>query len=256
MRIDLLCSGSKGNSCLIRTESSCLLIDCGPSAKRYLPKVFSQVHCALENVQALLLTHSHSDHTRQTGLFLSVPVYAPFPRSDIKFETSENWNVIEQEEVFTIGDLQIKPLFLSHDSGPTVGYIIKDKKHKLVYITDTGYIRQDIMEQLFDADFYIFESNHDISLLQMTNRPFWLKHRIASDTGHLCNEDASRILCRLIGEHTKKIVLAHLSDEANTPELALDTLQSRLDSMENLPKNLEIAAAAQFEVCTLGELLF
>ena len=116
-------------------------------------------------------------------------------------------------------------LFRSHDATNPCAYLIKDKDSSLFYMTDTGVFLEETLPLIKDPTYLIIESNHDIKMLLHTNRPFDLKNRIMSDHGHLCNEDSAIAATSIIGEHTKEIVLAHLSEEANTPEVAIEAYQ-------------------------------
>lgn len=255
MKTTILCSGSKGNSTLVQTENTSILIDCGASTKRYQMDALKEAGVELADLSALLVTHSHGDHIKQLRHFASVPVYACCPLH-VKTPKGEPVDLdihpVRFGEKFTIGDFQIYPIPLSHDSGPTMGFVIHADGEILVYITDTGYVSRDNIEKIRGADYYILESNHDIDQLMQTNRPVWLKQRITADTGHLCNEDCALVLSKIITDKTKEIVLAHLSEEANTPELALAALDKRLH-LEQIDKSrLHIQAASQYESLTFG----
>lgn len=216
MRYDLLCSGSKGNCCILRSQDTCLIIDCGMT-RRYLEDGFQEAGVRKEEIDALLLTHEHIDHISQLHLFRDIPVYAPFAPKEKGLDL---YPVIPRE-IFRIGSLSVLPLALSHDADITVGYVFDDGKEKLVYITDTGYVRQEYYPDLSNADYYILESNHDVEMLMETDRPYMLKMRILSDEGHLSNQKCANVLRNVIGENTKEITLAHISEEANTEDLAL-----------------------------------
>ncbi|HZJ86831.1 MAG TPA: MBL fold metallo-hydrolase, partial [Erysipelothrix sp.] len=118
------------------------------------------------------------------------------------------------------------------DTIDSVGYIIEDTDHKLVYITDTGYIRNEDLNLLLDADIIVLESNHDPKMLMDSKRPYYIKQRILSDTGHLSNDKAGTILAQIVSDNTQEVVLAHLSDEANTEELAFDTVSRYLNGFK------------------------
>ena len=152
---------------------------------------------------------------------------------------------------FIIGDMQITVIGLSHDAPKTVGYVIEDQKEKLVYITDTGYLPNHEKVYLENADHYIFESNHDLEMLMKTSRPMFVKQRILSDSGHLSNEDSSMNLTSLINDRTKSIVLAHISQEANDPERALDALRNTFLKKDLPYRNLRLEAAEQFSITSL-----
>ena len=133
----------------------------------------------------------------------------------------------------------------------TVGFVIEDQKEKLVYITDTGYLPNHEKVYLENADHYIFESNHDLGMLMKTSRPMFVKQRILSDSGHLSNEDSSMNLTSLINDHTKTILLAHISQEANDPERALDVLKNTFLKKDMPYRGLRIEAAQQFSITSI-----
>ncbi|GEM_PF-230860 len=257
MRVDLFCSGSKGNSCLVRTATTSILIDCGPSTKRYMTQSLQSADLTSDTLDALLITHSHSDHVRQLAMFNHIPVYTCCPLSAKDYKGNPvplDIHTVARPSRFVIGDLTVLAVATSHDSGPSMGFVIDDGYEKLVYITDTGYLPAELYPSLSGADYYIFESNHDLEMLQQTNRPFWLKQRIASDTGHMCNADSSRLLARLITPNTREVVLAHLSEEANTPQLALQAFQERLNLLSWDTSHLVVQAAAQWEPLHFGSM--
>lgn len=239
MKYYVLASGSKGNCTLIEHNGLRVLIDCG-TTKRYLLEQFAALRLSLEDIDAVLVTHDHSDHTKQIKLFRSKTIYTP---------AQDAYGIrIEPYAPFTISDLCITPIQTSHDADDSVGYVIAANQQKLVYITDTGYVREHDYSLISGADYYILESNHDPELLMKTSRPYVIKQRILSDSGHLSNEDAAGVLSRIVTEQTKEIVLAHLSMEANTEELALKT---SYDILQN--KAIRISVAKQYEMIFGGE---
>lgn len=248
MRIDLLCSGSKGNSCLIRSEDTQILIDCG-STKRYLMRAIQSVNADIKNCDGVLITHTHRDHVSQIKHVADLPVYSYCDIDQVK-----DHRIVSPWDTFVIGRFKMTVIGLSHDSPKTVGYVIETEREKLVYITDTGYIPNKEKGLLENADHYIFESNHDIGKLMATSRPMFLKQRILSDNGHLNNADSSLNLSQIMNDRTKDIVLAHLSQEANHPELALDTLHHTFLKQDLSVSGVNIQAAKQFSVLTIGNL--
>lgn len=240
MRFSLLASGSKGNCCVINSDAATIVIDCG-TTKTYLKKSFQQINTDPCNVDALLITHSHSDHISALSLFTSIKTYS------VK-SLNPDTHFVTPYERFYIKDFMIEVLPLSHDSDDCVGYIIHTKQEKLVYITDTGYISEEVKNYIRDADYYIFESNHDLEMLMNTRRPLFLKQRIIGDCGHLCNEDSARILSEVITSRTKEIVLAHISEEANTPELAISILQETFQRKQIDASHIRIHGALQHNI--------
>lgn len=213
-------SGSKGNATFIYTEKTIIQIDMGVTLSA-LNKAISYTPYALEDIQALFITHEHSDHIKSLSLAaykkLNIPIYAG--KTTLKNPTY----VIEEENSIDIGDLTILPLKTSHDANHPLGFLVFNEKERLLYMTDTGYIPKEDLPYMRDADHYIIESNHDVDMLKHSNRPMVLIKRILSKKGHLSNLDSATYVSSLIGEHTKSITLAHLSEECNSPEVAIKT---------------------------------
>lgn len=236
MKVMVLSSGSKGNTTYVETNDVKLLIDAGNSCK-YISNKLESINISLEDLDAILLTHTHSDHVNGLKI-LSKKINCPIYMTEgihKELEYIENYKLIEND-VFELGDLVINVIKTSHDAPDSVGYILNNKNKSLVYITDTGYINRKYFDMLSNRSMYIFESNHDVEMLTNGTYPFDLKKRILSDKGHLSNYDSAKYLAKFIGDDTKYVLLAHLSEENNTKELALDTLKSRLDK-ENITFN-------------------
>ena len=201
MYYHIIASGSKGNATIIVSNKTVLLIDMGISLTRLTEG----------------LTHNHTDHI--SGLKFISPKIMYALEGTLPTSLS---NVVELNKPFTIGDFVITPIKTSHDAINPCGFFIKDKEQSLFYMTDTGVFLEDNLPLVKNPTYLIIESNHDIKMLLHTNRPFELKNRILSEYGHLCNEDSAIAAISIIGENTKEITLAHLSEEANTPETALE----------------------------------
>ncbi|CAM3712729.1 MBL fold metallo-hydrolase [Erysipelothrix urinaevulpis] len=239
MKYTVLASGSKGNACLIETEEAKILIDCG-TTKKYLVTSLESIDVQIEDIDTLLITHDHSDHTRQINTFKNHHVLTPTKLS-IPHEQ------IEAYQPFELHGFTIMPIQTSHDAELSFGYVIHYKEKKLVYITDTGYIRRSDYEHIRNADYYVLESNHDSDMLMKTRRPYAIKRRILSETGHLSNDQAGSILSEVVGEKTKEVILAHLSEEANTDQLAQRTVKSYL-----VNSDINVYVAKQHEILIGG----
>ena len=230
MEIIVLGSGSKGNSTLLITDSKKILIDVGfsyPKTKMILEKY----NISLNEIDFILITHE--DHI--TGLASLIKhtkknVYIPSKMfKAINKIVDKDFITLIDEDVFQLDDLKIRFLRTSHDALYPVGFLIEDTK-SLLYMTDTGYISQNNLKYMVDKDIYMIESNHDPKMLMEGPYPYILKQRVVSDTGHLSNEMTGKYLKSLIGNHTKKIILAHLSETNNIEELALKTVSDLIDS--------------------------
>lgn len=247
MKFSLLCSGSKGNSFLLEDDGTKVLIDCG-STKKYLMEALEKNDTHVEDLDALIITHDHSDHISQIKHFKDIDIYSPVEIDDI-----ETFSVRPLQK-FNINNLIFTPIALSHDAPNTTGYIIEDGIEKLVYVTDTGYINERYIPFMKSPDYIVLESNHDVDMLMRTSRPQFLKQRIYSDEGHLNNEDCAQVLDRVVDENTKMIILAHISQEANTREKALETSREVLKKHDGkLHEDCILCAAGQFEMIQKGE---
>lgn len=244
MKFALLASGSKGNSFLIQDEGTNILIDCG-STKKHLLTSLQHFQLNIEDLDALVITHDHSDHVSQIRHFRDIDIYSPVEIDDIDVF------LVRPLQKFTINNLTFTPIPLSHDALHTTGYVVFSGFEKLVYITDTGYVNQRYIPLLYGADWIILESNHDVEMLMHTARPQYLKQRICSDEGHLNNEDCAEILNEIVTENTKMVILAHLSQQANTRERALTVSRAVLKE-KHLRHELILCAAGQFEMIEKG----
>lgn len=235
MKYTLLASGSKGNACLVESENHKILIDCG-TTKKYLTASLESIDVTYEDIDLLLITHDHSDHTKQIKTFKNHRVLSPT-------ELDINHELINPYEEFSFGDFKIMAVQTSHDAELSFGYIFELDDKKLVYITDTGYIRRSDYPYISNADYYVLESNHDPEMLMQTRRPYAIKRRILSETGHLSNDQAGSILAEVSGSKTKEVILAHLSEEANTHELAKTTVEKYLNNTD-----IKVYVAKQHEI--------
>ncbi|MBC1521549.1 MBL fold metallo-hydrolase [Listeria aquatica] len=227
IRFSILASGSTGNATLVETGDQKILIDCGLSGKK-MAELFSQVGRSIEDLDAILITHEHSDHIKGLGVLArkyKLPIYANQKTwqamngmigevaLDQKFEFG-------METVKSFGSLQVESFGVSHDAAEPMFYIFHNGNKKFVMITDTGYVSDRMKGHIANADAYLFESNHDVEMLRMGRYPWNVKRRILGDEGHVSNEDAGIAMSEVIGDRTKRIYLGHLSKDNNMKDLA------------------------------------
>lgn len=246
MKFSILASGSSGNVCIVEEHTTKIMIDCGTS-KQYFTSALEELHESISSMDALLLTHGHQDHVSRIKAMREIESYGTFEIA------KSGHHIIGTHDTFIVKDLKITSIPLSHDYAKTVGYIIESANEKLVYVTDTGYLNDRWKQELANAQYYIFESNHDPKMLMNSSRPYLTKQRILSAEGHLSNEDSALALASLVGPQTMQLFLAHLSTEANDETLALDTLYGLLESTRISTADKRIQAARQFEILHGGK---
>ena len=246
MYFHIIASGSKGNATIVVSSKTVLFIDMGISLSR-LEEGLEEINLTLNDITGALFTHDHTDHI--SGLkFLSPKIMYALEGT---LPTSLS-NIVQVNQPFKIGDFEITPIETSHDATNPCAYLIKDKDESLFYMTDTGVFIESNLPLVKNPTYLIIESNHDIRMLLNTNRTFELKNRIMSDKGHLCNEDSAIAAISIIGDKTKEIVLAHLSEEANTPEVALEAYQKIFKHFGVNINNYKVRTAWQRQSLTGG----
>ena len=251
MRIIILGSGSKGNSTLLIGKNKKILIDVGFSYPQMI-KLLGEYDVTPKDIDAVLITHTHKDHISGLKSFVKhtdIPVYTNNEMYDDILKIVDDNYLQLNDDVYDIGEFNIEPFHTSHDAKGSVGFIVNDDVTSLVYVTDTGYINEKNISRLKNKNIYIFESNHDINMLMTGPYPYILKQRVVSDKGHLSNLQSGNYLKEIIGNNTKKIVLAHLSEINNTHELALKTVKEIIDC------EIDIDAAYQDKPLDLGEMI-
>lgn len=231
MKVCVLSSGSKGNSTLVITDKVKILIDLGTTTS-YVEAALNNINVDVKEVSHILITHSHADHIK--GLKVFIKRYNP-----VILVTEDMKNVLEKElgnfryeyyedKKVTIGDLTVNVIKTSHDAEESIGFVLTNNNSSMVYITDTGYINQKYFKILSNNNLYVLESNHDIKMLMDGPYPYYLQQRVRGDKGHLSNKQASDYLCKFIGDNTKKIVFAHISEHNNSYEKVIETFNEEL----------------------------
>lgn len=241
MKICVLASGSKGNSSYIETNQTKSLVDIGMSAG-YIAKSLKNIGVNPSDIQRIFITHTHTDHI--AGLKVFLKKYHPTVYLTEKMEKELGFDIDDKfyiDEGVSIADLDVGVVKTSHDAADSNGYIFSSLNKSIVYITDTGYIHVKNFDKLKNKSVYVFESNHDIRMLKEGKYPYYLQQRILSDKGHLSNKDSAYYLSEFIGDNTEKIILIHLSEENNKPEVALKTLLDTLEKKNIRIPDIEIA---------------
>ncbi len=237
-----IASGSSGNCIYVGTEKASVLIDAGISAKKVIEGL-RQIDRKPEDLDAVLITHEHADHIHGLGVLarrFGLPVYCT--QGTAEEMLSKNmlgevdpslFHTVRPDQSFTVSDLQILPFRVSHDAADPVAYRLQSGKKSVAVTTDLGYYDAYVISHLQLLDAVLIESNHDIGMLQAGSYPYYLKQRILGLKGHLSNDSAGRLLCGIVHDHLKAILLGHLSKENNSEALALETVSAEIAKGDN-----------------------
>ena len=224
MNVVLLASGSRGNAVLVEIANTRLLIDVGLSAREICRRL-NMVGVVPESIDALLVTHEHSDHIRGLGPLVrshQFPVYIHTEVVGVLKDVGDPARVIEFDERadFQVGELSVKAFPITHDACSPVGFRVSSSAGDVGLATDLGIATRLVAEQLQKCRALVLESNHDEVMLRDGPYPWQLKQRVRSKHGHLSNRDSSSLLEQLMWDGLDAVMLAHLSETNNCPELA------------------------------------
>ncbi|MFC2948735.1 MBL fold metallo-hydrolase [Virgibacillus sediminis] len=235
LRFSVLASGSTGNAFYIESDKEKLLVDAGLSGKQ-MDRLFAEIQIDPSELSGILVTHEHSDHIKGLGITArkyNLPIYAnentwkAMEKSIGKLSIDQKFH-FGMEQVKTFGDMDVESFGVSHDAAEPMFYTFRHEGKKVALVTDLGYVSERIKKTVEDADAYIFEANHDVEMLRMGRYPWNVKRRILGDSGHVSNEDCGLALTDIISNRTKRIYLAHLSQDNNMKDLARMSVDSVL----------------------------
>ena len=222
-----LASGSKGNALLLKTETTQVLIDMGLSVKQLKEKL-ALMHTSIETIDAILVTHEHSDHIK--GLELAAKQYGipvlcnSATAKAIHDQTSSpiKFKIFSTGESFEFGDILFHPFSIQHDTVDPVAFTALVGSKKIGICADLGFVTTTVKKHLEGCDILYIESNHEPSMVYASARPLVYKQRVLSRQGHLSNESCAALIKEIYHQDLKTIYLAHLSEECNHPLKALE----------------------------------
>ena len=243
MRLCSIASGSSGNCVYVGSETTHLLMDVGISGKR-TEAGLQELGLKMSDIDGIFITHEHADHINGLGVLArkyGVPIYGTKGTIEAIRQTrslgkidDELFRYIKADEKCRVKDVTIYPIRTSHDAAESVAYRISHDRQKMAIITDLGCYNDYTVECLKGLDVLYLEANHDIHMLQVGPYPYYLKQRILGERGHLSNEAAGRLLSRVLHDGMRAIVLGHLSQENNLPELAYESVRVEV-TMADVP---------------------
>ncbi len=243
MRMCSIASGSSGNCIYVGSDTTHLLIDTGISGKG-TEKGLRELELSMQDIDGIFITHEHADHIQGLGVLsrkYQVPIYCTEGTkrgilADHRIGDVDEalFQTVRPDQKYIVKDMTVTPIRISHDAAQPVGYKISYGKQKGAVVTDLGVYNDYIVEHLKGMDILFLEANHDVNMLQVGPYPYPLKQRILGERGHLSNEASGKLLCRILHDNLKAIVLSHLSKENNLPELAYETVRAEV-TMSELP---------------------
>lgn len=237
-----IASGSSGNCICVGGDHTHLLIDAGVSGKK-IESGLNELDLKTKEMQGILITHEHMDHIAGLGVLArryGIPIFATEKTKQViqnmksigKID-EELFQVITPGKDFSIGELMIHPISISHDAADPVAYKVANGEKTVAVVTDLGTYNQDIVNELQGLDALLLEANHDIKMLQTGGYPYPLKQRILGDKGHLSNERSGQLLSELLHDDFGAVVLGHLSKENNYEELAYEAVRLEVTMGDN-----------------------
>lgn len=232
-----LASGSSGNAALVSCGSTHILLDAGISARR-ITTGLKELGVDPAQLTAILVTHEHHDHISGLPVLtkkLRVPIVSSAPTCrQICYKVPFVDDLVrcqEPDSGFQLGELWVESFSTPHDAAGSVGYSIAGEGGRMVLCTDLGYVTQEVKRAVAGCDLLVCEANHDEDWVKSGPYPFALKQRILGDYGHLSNEAGAELAALAVASGTRRVVLAHLSSENNTPAHARSVVRRRLVAM-------------------------
>lgn len=257
MKLCSIASSSSGNCIYVGDDTTGVLIDAGISKKKIIDGLNLR-NIDVNTIKAILVTHEHSDHIQGLGVMArgySIPIYSTVETINAILKTKnigkipdELFHCIAPNEDFMIDDLLVHAFSMSHDAANPVCYTVSHNDAKVSVATDIGIYNDYIVNNLKDSSMILIEANHDVNMLEVGPYSYYLKQRILGDHGHLSNENCGRLLCDVMSDKLKHVLLGHLSKENNYPELAYETVKCKItEEYGNMQGKMSLCVARRDE---------
>ena len=242
MRMCSIASGSSGNCVYVGSDTTHLLVDTGIS-RRKIEEGLKTLALSVQDLDGILITHEHSDHISGLGVLIrrrEIPIYATRgtiqkmrEMESLRHIPADLFQEVREEEHFTIKDVMVAPMQISHDAAQPAAYRFRHDKKWVGIITGLGVYNEYTVECMRGMDVILLEANHDVRMLESGPYPYYLKRRILGERGHLSNELSGRFLSRILHDQLKAVILGHLSKENNLAELAYETVRLEITMADN-----------------------
>jgi phosphoribosyl 1,2-cyclic phosphodiesterase len=256
VKLHVLASGSSGNSILVEAQETRLLVDCGLSGAEAGRRI-TEAGCVPEEISAIVVSHEHTDHIQGVGIMarrFGIPVHltpGTLEGCNGQLKGGVRTEMIEAGRAFKIGEVMVRPFSISHDAADPVGFTFSCGGVKAGLATDVVFCTALVRQHLAGCNLLVLESNHDPELLARSSYPWELKRRIRGRRGHLSNDEAGQLLERVLHDGLENVVLAHLSERNNRPDLALQAARRILEG-RRMSGSVGLSVAAQGEVTTVA----
>lgn len=263
MKLCSISSGSDGNCIYVGGKNANILVDAGISGKK-IEAGLSQIDVDPAKIDGIFITHEHTDHIAGVGVMArryKIPIYATVETMYAMMHTKNVGRIdqnllhyVEPDKELMIKDLAVLPFSISHDASNPVAYTFQCDGHKMGIATDLGTYDDYIVKHLTGSEVLLLEANHDVNMLQVGSYPYMLKQRILGKKGHLSNILSGKLLCELLSENVKHVILGHLSKENNFPDLAYETVKCELEEKGFSGVSKLLSVAKCFEQTTVFEI--
>ncbi|MBR0366460.1 MAG: MBL fold metallo-hydrolase [Clostridia bacterium] len=254
LKLYSLISGSSGNCSVVTDGRTHIMIDCGTSGKR-ATAALERIGIDPKSLSAILVTHEHSDHVQGVGILarrLRVPIYATrgtHAAMGIGSIDDTQIEFVTPDMPVDIFGIEATPFSIPHDAADPCGFSFSDDADKVTIATDIGYMPASLLSRISGSRSIILESNHDIDMLRFGPYPYPLQRRILGERGHMSNKLAAETAIELVKSGTEHIMLGHLSDKNNLPEIAMmETFNRLTDSGVDVGKDVTLQVAARYEI--------
>jgi len=245
-----LASGSKGNCIYLGTSQTKILIDAGLSGKATINKL-AAIDVDVGDIDAILISHEHTDHVRGLKVLacrMGIPVFANNGTASgivERIDDCPSFKIFSTGETFEFGDIAVHSFSVQHDAADPVAFTVHIDDIKLGFCTDLGFATSLVKMHLKDCDYLYVEANHQPTMVHACSRPMIYKQRVLGRCGHLSNEACGDLLREVVDTKVKHIHLAHLSQECNHPDTAIEVVSEKLEGVGHLP---EISIAWQDKI--------
>jgi phosphoribosyl 1,2-cyclic phosphodiesterase len=234
LAVTSLGSGSSGNALLVQTAGAVLLVDCGVGVRR-LQRALAAIGLTIADIDAVLISHEHSDHIQELPRFFRQDTAVLSTRGSARAANvpTRLWEETRHDHPVRLADVEVVAIPVSHDAAEPCGFLIRSASGSVTVVTDLGCSSPAVIDAITESQLVVLEANHDEAMLRRGPYPERLQRRILSDSGHLSNASCAELLAQAIRGSTqpRTVWLAHLSETNNRPHLAKQTVQRRLSQV-------------------------